>query len=413
MAWLCLIWVEFEHVRQIGLKVKPILPILWFLLLVGLVAHAANGQGFAAARDLSDAARALDNAPKKSPLPCSSHLPESPRLDFLFRYAASFEIDCRLGGAIQPGATWFAILRITNQFGKSVIMLEEFDIPQIPRENPTRFDAPLSEIQVAMSGGFAMGPGKYLFELVLTDQRGDTFRRDWKLKPSKYSGEEHIRSALQPGVVAPLLNTYWDGALASRGLRVTVLLHAYSPYYLHARLYPRERADLLEQLATLLNQIPCQSVKLIAFNLDWQEELFRQDSFDADGFVRLEKALDQVQFVTIPYQAIMGAGWANFLVDMEQREATSDPTPDVIVFLGPWGSHAGDKLPSELLQKLETHKTQIFYFKFYGFSPPDALEKITRDLHGSVFSINSPGALEHAIKAMRARMDAVSSDSSK
>ncbi len=312
---------------------------------------------------LPKAARDLDSAPAESRLPCYFDLHGGLTWTFLFRYSTGFQIDCQLGSTVLPGTTWMAVIRITNQFGKSAIMLEEFDIPQVPHENHTALDAPLSGLKVSMSGGFAAGPGRYLFEIVLTDKRGNSIRRKWKLKLPGYKEEQQVSSALLPGAIAPLLAPRWDGALTSKGIRVTVLLDLES-LYPFAWLRTWDRAYLLQSLTSLLDQLPCKSVRLIAFDLERQEELFRQDNFDADGFERLEKALGQVQFDTIPYQSLMRGAWAGFLVNLTQQEITTKQTPDAVIFLGISGNQAEAKFPSEMLNKLETQDTHIYYLRY-------------------------------------------------
>jgi hypothetical protein len=371
----------------------------YFFLLFGPMALGASGQSFADARDHAEANRTLDNAPAKSRLPCFFDLESKPYLDFLYRYLAAFEIDCRLGSMIQPGTTWFAVIRITNQFSKPTLMLEEFEIPQVPHGNDPRFYAPISKLKVSMTGGFAMGPGRYLVEIALTDQRGSSIRRRWRLKLPEYKEEEHIPSALLPGAVAPLSDPHWDGALSSRGARVTVLLDVESLFH-GARLSAGYRAYLLQSLASLLNQLPCKSVRLIAFSLDTQEELFRQDILDADGFARLDKVLDRVQFDMIPYRALMRGASTRFLVNMIQREITLQQTPDAVIFLGLSGLQPVPKIPLEMLDHMETNDTRVYYLRYLRFGAPDMIENLTRELHGTVIPFDSARTLAHAITTM-------------
>ena len=171
-----------------------------------------------------------------------------------------------------------------------------------------------------------------------------------------------------------------------------------------ASLHALDRVILLESLVTLLDHVPCKSVKLIAFDLESQQQVFSQRRFDADGFVELEKALERTQFATIPYQALRKGAWTRFLVDLAQRESASRESPDVIVFLGAWGSHEWEKLPRELARKVETSKAHFFYFALFPNvgGGPDGLERLTRDLRGSVFAIRSPETLEQAIKKTQA-----------
>ena len=370
-----------------------------FLLSCSFVAGSARAQDLIAAKDIPAAVRILDNAPLKNSLPCNIHLPKKTHLDFMFRYTSGFWIECRLG-LIQPGMRLLGLVRITPRDSQPVLMIKVFDIPQ------PRYSISLHNLTVQMSGGFSLGPGKYLLEVVLFDQHGHSCREQRKLKTGEDKVSKIAPLALGPGVVAPPFKARWDGALANSGLRVTVLLHAYSPG--RPRISALDRAYLLQSLTALLGQVPCQSVKLIAFNLDRQEEVFREDSFDADGFVRLERALEQMELATIPYQALMHGSWAKFLVDMTRKEATLKRPPDAVIFLGAWGSHEWDKLPTDTASSFEGSDTHFFYFEY--FEPAqlghgkDGLERLIKELHGSAFVVWSPETLAQAIKRMLAQM---------
>jgi hypothetical protein len=141
-------------------------------------------------------------------------------------------------------------------------------------------------------------------------------------------------------------------------------------------------------------------VNLVAFNLDEQQQVLSLDKFDADGFSKLERALEQIDFATIPYQALKKGSWTSFLVGLAQRESSSKEPPDDIIFLGAGGSHAWEKLPRDMTRDIEISKAHFFYFELFPYigSAPDGVEQLTRDMHGTVFAISSPEMLAQAIK---------------
>ena len=384
---------------------RLLLRVAQFLVFCSFVAGNARAQDLIAAKDLPAATRILDNASLRNSLPCAIRLPKKAGLDFMFRYTAGFQIECRFG-LIQPGTRLLGLVRITPEGSQPVVMIKVFDVPALRAEELTRYSISLHNLTVQMSGVFAMGPGRYLLEVVLTDPYGHACRGQRKVKADGREVATIAPLALGRGTVAPLLKTRWDGALATSGLRLTILLHAYSPG--RARISALDRAYLLQSLTVLLGQVHCQSVKLIAFNLDRQEDVFHEDGFDADGFVKLERALEQMELATIPYQALMQGSWAKFLVDMTRKEATLEQPPDAIIFLGAWGSHEWDKLPRDTARLFEGLDTHIFYFEY--FEPAqlghgkDGLARLVKELHGSAFVVWSPETLAQAIGKMLASL---------
>ena len=390
-------------------KMRPLLNIARLLILGSLAARAAGAQDLVKSADLPQANWILDNAPRKNLLPCYIQLSSKLHLDLLFRYTAGFLIECRLGVALPPGTRLVALLRITPRLGAPVLMMEHFDLPQARQQDPAGLFAAPFQSQASMSGGFAVGPGEYSVELVLADLNGHTCRKRKVLKPGEERGARNVPFAIKPGAVAPLMTMRWNGALASNGLRLTVFLNAYGPNgstYLRAF----ERAYVMQSLFTLLTQIPCKSIKLVAFELDRQQEVFRQEPFDAGGFVQLQNAMERISFASISYQALQKGTWRRFLVDLVKTESASDEPPDVIIFLGAWGSHEWEKLPREEASKIEIANAHVSYFELFPLvgGAPDGVERLTKDLHGSVYAIRSPETLAQAIKKTLSRTAAPS-----
>ena len=376
-------------------------------LLGSLIVSSARAQDLVVAADVPAVVQTFTATPSKSSLPCEIDLANKTRLDFMFRYTAGFVVECRLG-KIPPDTPLFAFVRVTPQGGQPVLMVEKFNAPKMRSEEFTRlYSAPLNKMTARMTGGFATGPGEYLLEVVLTDQHGHSCRKSRKLR---VGGDEVVQVsslALGRGVVMPLLRNRWNGMLTDDGLRLTVLLHAYSPRD-NAGHSALERSYMLQSLDALLGQLPCRSVKLIAFSLDHQQEVFHSNSFDGKEFPQLEKALQQTQFGAIHYQALKEGAWAKFLVDMTQTEASSEPPPDAIVFLGAWGSHEYDTLPADTPKKFVGSNAHIYYLEYF---PPanlahgkDGLERLINHLHGSIFVVWTPEMLAQAIKKMTAEM---------
>jgi hypothetical protein len=136
-------------------------------LLFVVVASAttyAGSQMLVNSKDLPAMRSLFDSAPLQGALPCKIWIRKRAKLDFLFRYNAGFSADCRLG-VIQPGETLTALIRITPDARSPVIMIEEFDVPHTPGGEAGHSYASLDQLQVSMSGGFALGVGHYSIEV--------------------------------------------------------------------------------------------------------------------------------------------------------------------------------------------------------------------------------------------------------
>jgi hypothetical protein len=368
------------------------------LLLFGLgLCVPARAQVGLASKDIPTANQIIDSGAQHKPLKCNVRT-WNPFLDFNFRYETGFVIFSSFR-QFAPGEKLIAYLRVTPQGSAPVLLGETFDIPEhqldaIRQLHPKE----LRKLQLTLSGAFSIGQGRYTVELWLQDGPDSCYRR-WNLGTGRYNNEV-VPLALRAGEVMPLTAESWDGKLDANGLRLTVLLDAapMNPYA--ARLHAWDRAFLLQTLASLLRGLPCQSVRMLAFNLDQQSEVFRQEKFDAGGFARLAKTLREFEPAIVSYKALHRGNWNKFLLRLAQEQTSAKEPSDVVVFLGPI-SHFDQKV---LIEPPEAGRPHFFYFEFHrlGAHFPDSIEYLTKALHGTVFLINSPKDLALAIQEMMA-----------
>lgn len=341
--------------------------------------------------------RLIDSRVKQNLLKCSVHH-WGPILGLNLSYRTGFSIFSNFR-QFAVGDALIVFLRVTPEGGAPVLLSQNFKIPPLPRGMAGRGTG---KPNVNMIGAFAVGPGRYKVELLLIDQRGRSFYTPWKLKTNK----QGVASALGPLTVRPLAADNWNGKLDPKGVRLTVLLDATATSVAAAKLR-NEAFLLLQLLASLLRQVPCQSVKMVAFNLDQQREVFRQGNFDAAGFAELSSTLKQVQFATVSYRALQRGSWSKFLLRITEEQTSADNPADAVVFIGA-STHFTEKLPKELRESLAPGPSHFFYFEYYGYRVPlpDAIDYLTRNLKGTVFRINSAEEFGKAIQKMWAQLGA-------
>ncbi|HEX4169814.1 MAG TPA: hypothetical protein VHZ55_30485 [Bryobacteraceae bacterium] len=168
------------------------------------------------------------------------------------------------------------------------------------------------------------------------------------------------------------------------------------------------RAFLLGSLTSLLRRLPPASVKLVAFNLDQQQEIFRDSDFDRTGLYRLSEALNKLELGTISYKQLEdGFGWADLLSGLVREEAESALPPDAVVLLGPT-NRINARIPDEFLASSRRKQLPFFYFEYYpmhGREFPDAIERVTDVRNGKTYRLYSPGDLAQSIAQMEKTLE--------
>ena len=118
-------------------------------------------------------------------------------------------------------------------------------------------------------------------------------------------------------------------------LRLTILLDAVPMNPRSLKLRAWDRAFLLDSISSVLREIPSESVRIVAFNLDQQEEISRDDNFDRSGLARLSHALRKVELGSISYHKLsQPQGWSEMLTRLSKDELEAEEPADAVIFLG-------------------------------------------------------------------------------
>jgi len=339
--------------------------------------------------------------PVPNSLQCTTAL-RGPLLDLAFRFNIGYRVTCHLPD-FQTTTAIRAFTRVTPHGAEPVLLWETYALPQVPAEmQGTDSLRRKKDLEFWLSGSFSVGEGDYRVEVLLADNMERRSFRRWDVHVARKHKEETISPTIAPGTVSPTVAVHWDGKLSKTGLRLTILLDAATVNPNETRLYVWDRAVLLESLASLLRQTPCKSVRLVAFSLDQQKEIFRQDKFDARAFSDLGDALRQLELGTVSYKALQKGASAALLLDLARKETALKEPSDAVIFIGP-SSHFDEQIPKASLATLEKGGMHFYYFEYFvGLQGdfPDAIDHLTRDLHGTVFKIHSAAELGIAIQKM-------------
>lgn len=164
-----------------------------------------------------------------------------------------------------------------------------------------------------------------------------------------------------------------------------------------ARLRAFDRIFLLQELAALLRQVPCKSVGVVAFTLDQQRELFRENEFTSEGFPKLADALEKLELSTVPYQALRPGSASAYLQSLTTQEIANGPV-DAVIFMGSMSRYREDvHVPQE-----GATLPHFFYFEYdpwaVSFPESDSIALLMKDVRGSLFRFKSGVELAEQVR---------------
>ncbi|MDP8981254.1 MAG: hypothetical protein M3O35_11770 [Acidobacteriota bacterium] len=323
-----------------------------------------------------------------------------PHLNFGFRFQVGYAASLPYRQFAASRQRLGVALRITpKDSGEPVYFVQAVPLPpRIPEGTKEKLD---------IEGGFQVGEGRYTVEWALFDESGRCLRKQWEIEAR--SPGRNVRVAQPPGKISPLaLN---PGEIlkprdaSARPLRVTVLLHVAPLYTRSTRLRSFDRFLLLSSLVWLLEESPFTSVKLVAFNLDQQKEIYRQENFDGPGYGRLASAMANIELGTVPIETLRRrTGHIDMLARMLNEERTAAEPADAILFVGP-GARQFDKFPPSMIAAANAPAPKVFYFEYFPYwgrhaEFPDSIDHATRAVAGKTWHIHSPSELADAVRSL-------------
>jgi len=399
-------------VQRAGLAVLNKLKCAPFVLLLALPALLLQAQAPVSASDTHLVGKYLDQAVLRAePLRCDIK-PFDPFLDFAFRFDVGYIVLCPLKEFGGNESTVLAFVRVTPEGGSSIVLGDVYKLNAISDKMRARTDIGKLKQKMELSGGFAVGEGRYLVEVLVVDKGTLRMcRRRWTVSIARKRKERQIPLRVSEHTVVPITFLPWKGQFdtSGRGLRLTVLLNAAPIYPFSTRLHAWDRSFLLSTLSSVIAQVDCQSVRLVAFNLEQQKEIYREDHFDESGFDKLAQAMRSLELAAISYQTLQNReGPLDVLARLANLERTETHPSDLAIFLGPQ-SRFYQKIHPVFLQPATEGNPQFFYLEYVppwvrGAEFPDSVEYVTKALAGTSYKIHSPAELAHALEKIVAQI---------
>jgi hypothetical protein len=117
-------------------------------------------------------------------------------------------------------------------------------------------------------------------------------------------------------------------------------------------------------LRRLLDRLPTKSVRVVAFSLEEQKEIFRADSFRPSDVMRIADAIAITPQTTVDINLLKNPnGHVDFLAGLIRRELDALDPADTVIFVGP-SSRYFDRLPADALPPARQRHARIFYVRW-------------------------------------------------
>ena len=265
-----------------------------------------------------------------------------------------------------------------------------------------------------LQGVFDMGEGRYHVDWLMRDRSERVCSFYWDTDAELPAKDKATGNDAAPGRVrAAESEPFKEEPPVERlqgepPLNVKILVN-FAPEDAHsAALHPVDMSALVSILRGIFREPRIGKFSVVAFNLQEQRILYRQENGTRIDFPALGEALQSMKLGTVDLKRLSNKnGETDFLTSLIQQELGGEEHPDALIFAGP-KTLLDDSVPRDSLKEVGEVEYPVFYMN-YNLQPQnvpwrDAIGRAVKFFRGYEFTISKPKDLWVAVSDMVARI---------
>ena len=352
----------------------------------------ASGPGGIVRLFTSDAA-ILEAQEVRKDIPCTV-TPVKPVLGFDLKFHAGYDVSIPLKELAGSDNQLTMVFRVSpeNHHDEPVYFSQRWPVPMIDAD---------AGGSAQLYGTFDVGEGKYHVDWLMRDRSERICSFNWDAEAQLPARDKQISLDIAPSVVqpaetepfkpeAPVEREQNDGPL-----NVKVMVNFAPQDSLSATLQPLDTSALLSILRSIAREPRITRFSIVAFNMQEQRVIYRQESAAQIDFPALGQALRSLNLGTVDLKRLSQKhGDTEFLTSFISQEVTVEKEqPDAVIFAGP-KVMLDSAMPPDALKQIGDLKFPVFYMN-YNLNPQanpwrDAIGNAVRHLKGMEFTISRP-----------------------
>ena len=338
-------------------------------------------------------AAVLEAQDVRKDLPCIV-TPIKPALGFDLRFHAGYEVSIPLKDLSGSEDQLTMLFRVTPDGHKDdpVYFSQRLGVPAIEED---------AKGNAYLQGAFDLGEGSYHVDFLMRDRSERVCSFFWEAEAELPAKDKQLVLMAAPGTVqAAEREPFKDEPPVEREqttgpLNVKVIIN-FAPQNSHsATLQPLDTNALLSILRSIAREPRIRKFSIVAFNMQEQRVVYRQENTDQINFPALGDALSSLNLGTVDLKRLSQKhGETEFLTTLLNQEMShSKDHPDAVIFAGP-KVMLDDSVPQESLTQLGDVDYPVFYMNF-NLNPQanpwrDAIGNAVKHLKGYEYTISRP-----------------------
>jgi hypothetical protein len=365
-----------------------------------------QGSGPAATvRILNTDAAVLESQEVRKDLPCTV-TPMKSALGFDLRFHAGYEVNVplkELAGAENMLTMIFRVIP-DNHKDEPLYFTQRFSVPAI-EEN--------AKGEAYLQGTFEVGEGKYHVDWLMRDRTERVCANSWEVEANLPAKDTQLALEITPGTIQPTeRDSFREEPPVERQdkeapLNVKVMVNFAPQNVQSATLQPLDVNALVSILRSISREPRITKFSIVAFNMQEQRVIYRQENTARIDFPALGDALSSLNLGTVDFKRLSQKhGETAFLANLITDEMKKDP-PDAVIFASP-KVMLDANIPPDSLKQLGDVDIPVFYMN-YNLNPQanpwrDAIGNAVKHLKGFEYTISRPRDLGFAWAEIMSRI---------
>ncbi|MDX2182042.1 MAG: acetyltransferase [Bryobacteraceae bacterium] len=384
----------------------------WALAAIAVCAGTADAQSLMGGSGTGGAVRLFSNdravleagEPRKD-LPCTvTH--EKPVLGFDLKFHAGFDVMVPLRELSGQENLLTILFRVIPEAKPDdpLYFIQRVRVPTI--EEDARGEA-------FLQGSFELGEGKYHVDWLVRDRAERVCSSYWDVEASLPAKDKQVAVSIPPNTVsAAEFEQFREEPPVERNpeeaLSVKMLVNFAPQRARSAALQPVDVGALVSILRTISRDPRIGKFTLVAFNMQEQKVLFRQEDANKIDFPAIGKALANLKLGTVDLGKLAKKnGETEFLAELLRAELKCEGKPDALIFAGP-KAMLDENVSQEALKEVGDVNYPLFYMNYNLFPQQvpwrDSISHAVKHFKGVEYTISRPRDLWYAVTEMIERV---------
>ena len=335
--------------------------------------------------------------------------PSKPALGFDLRFHAGYEVTIPLKELIGSENMLNIVFRVTPQShpDQPVYFAQHIRVPAV--EEDAKGDA-------FLQGAFDVGEGEYHVDWLMRDRSERVCSSYWDAEAVVAAKDKPMSLAIAPAAIQRADGEQFkeeppvQRATSQPPLNVKLLVNFAPQNALSAALQPVDTSALVSILRSIFREPRIGKFSVVAFNMQEQKVVYRQQDAERIDFPALGQALTTLNLGTVDLKRLGEKhGDTDFLANLVRHEVTSNPHdhPDALIFAGP-KVMLDANVPQDALKEAGEVDFPVFYMN-YNLNPQatpwkDAISHTVRFFRGYEYTITRPRDLWFAVSDLVSRV---------